>query len=118
MKDLGLFQLHGKASALKARIHHSQLQQKIIGARYFTVGYESHIGRINGTEEIKSPRHIKGHGTHNASNAAGRAVNYASFFYYAHGVAMGVSPKAHIAMYKICWKMAALILIFSPPLKR
>ncbi|KAI3449446.1 hypothetical protein Pfo_006111 [Paulownia fortunei] len=78
--------------------------KKIIGARYFAAGYESRKGRINSSEEFKSARDSDGHGTHTASTAAGRAVGNASLFGYASGVAVGVAPKARIAVYKICWK--------------
>ncbi|GFQ04108.1 subtilisin-like protease [Phtheirospermum japonicum] len=65
--------------------------KKIIGARYFAAGYEAR-------------KDSDGHGTHTASTAAGRAVGNASLFGYASGVAIGVAPKARIAVYKICWK--------------
>ncbi|CAA3019896.1 subtilisin-like protease [Olea europaea subsp. europaea] len=78
--------------------------KKIIGARYFIAGYEAHEGGLDGTEEIKSARDTLGHGTHTASIAAGRAVSHASLFGYARGVAVGVAPKARIAVYKVCWK--------------
>ncbi|KAH6755807.1 Subtilase family protein [Perilla frutescens var. hirtella] len=76
---------------------------KIIGARFFADGYEARRGRIDSSEEVKSARDSNGHGTHTASTAAGRAVSNASLFGYASGVAVGVAPKARIAVYKICW---------------
>ncbi|PIN24155.1 Tripeptidyl-peptidase II [Handroanthus impetiginosus] len=82
----------------------SHCNKKIVGARYFTDGYEARKGEINSSEEFKSARDSDGHGTHTASTAAGRAVSNASLFGYAGGVAAGVAPKARIAVYKICWE--------------
>lgn len=82
----------------------SLCNKKIIGARYFANGYEARRGRINTSEEVKSARDTNGHGTHTASTAAGRAVGNASLFGYAAGIAVGVAPKARIAVYKICWQ--------------
>ncbi|XP_059659574.1 subtilisin-like protease SBT1.5 [Cornus florida] len=82
--------------------------KKIIGARYFTDGYEASAGSINNTTDIKSARDSVGHGTHTASTAAGRNVRDASLLGLAKGVAVGIAPKAKIAVYKICWKRGCL----------
>ncbi|BAF10215.1 subtilisin-like protease SBT1.4 [Oryza sativa Japonica Group] len=78
---------------------------KLIGAKFFYKGYEAALGHaIDETEESKSPLDTEGHGTHTASTAAGSPVTGAGFFDYARGQAVGMSPAAHIAAYKICWK--------------
>ncbi|QHO10957.1 hypothetical protein HN873_050690 [Arachis hypogaea] len=40
--------------------------RKIIGARYFSTGYEATNGKMNDTLEYRSPRNSDGHGTHTA----------------------------------------------------
>ncbi|MCD9641545.1 hypothetical protein HAX54_027760 [Datura stramonium] len=82
--------------------------RKIIGARYFTSGYEAKMGRMNSSTDIKSARDSDGHGTHTASTAAGRAVGNASLLGFAKGVAVGIAPKARIAAYKVCWKRGCM----------
>lgn len=77
--------------------------RKIVGARMFYRGYEAASGRINEQEEYKSPRDQDGHGTHTAATVAGTSVHGANLLGYAYGTARGMSPRARIAAYKVCW---------------
>ncbi|BAT79536.1 hypothetical protein VIGAN_02244000 [Vigna angularis var. angularis] len=77
--------------------------RKIIGARYFSEGYEATNGNLNETVEFSSARDSNGHDTHTTSIAAGRYVSSASTLGYAKGFVAGMAPKALLVVYKVCW---------------
>ncbi|KAL3499443.1 hypothetical protein ACH5RR_038536 [Cinchona calisaya] len=68
----------------------SVCNNKLIGARNFVV------------TEPGAPIDSDGHGTHTASTAAGNFVKDANVFGNANGTAVGMSPLAHLAIYKVC----------------
>ncbi|OAY63584.1 Subtilisin-like protease SBT1.2 [Ananas comosus] len=68
---------------------------KIIGARSF-------IDSKNKLQSRDAPFDIDGHGTHTASTAGGNFVRHANVFGQARGIAAGVAPRAHVAIYKVC----------------
>ncbi|KAG2728520.1 hypothetical protein I3760_01G209200 [Carya illinoinensis] len=103
-RDLGPVPSKWKGRCVAAKdFPSSSCNRKLIGAKYFCSGYESTNGKMNETNEFRSPRDSDGHGTHTASIAAGRYVFPASTLGYARGVAAGMAPKARLAAYKVCW---------------
>ncbi|KAL6546903.1 hypothetical protein OROMI_022624 [Orobanche minor] len=76
--------------------------RKLIGARYFNKGYLAYTGKLNSSSSF-STRDTDGHGTHTLSTAAGNSVSGANVFGIGNGTAIGGSPKARAAAYKVCW---------------
>ncbi|KAG0454443.1 hypothetical protein HPP92_025747 [Vanilla planifolia] len=66
-----------------------ECNNKLVGAMAFQSGTNP------------SPIDDSGHGTHTASTTAGSPVSNASVLGQAVGVATGIAPRAHIAMYKV-----------------
>ncbi|KAF8041637.1 hypothetical protein BT93_A0281 [Corymbia citriodora subsp. variegata] len=83
----------------------SNCNRKLIGARFFTKGHHvaSPSPSADDVVEYVSPRDSHGHGTHTSSTAGGSSVVMASVLGNGAGVARGMAPGAHIAVYKVCW---------------
>ncbi|XP_064934846.1 subtilisin-like protease 4 [Musa acuminata AAA Group] len=74
---------------------------KLIGARSF-VNYDGRK-RLSNVSVVDAD----GHGTHTASTAAGAFVKRANIYGLARGLASGMAPRAHLAIYKVCLESCA-----------
>ncbi|KAF8032919.1 LOW QUALITY PROTEIN: hypothetical protein BT93_D1723 [Corymbia citriodora subsp. variegata] len=73
----------------KCAFNATSCNNKLIGARNF----------VNSTSP---PTDEDGHGTHTSSTAAGNFVKNADVLGQATGIAVGIAPRAHLAMYLVC----------------
>ncbi|XP_028751935.1 subtilisin-like protease Glyma18g48580 [Neltuma alba] len=76
--------------------------RKLIGAKTFYQGYETKQGSLGPRSRI-SARDMVGHGTHTLSTAGGNFVRNVSVLNNGNGTAKGGSPRARLAVYKVCW---------------
>ncbi|XP_040379246.1 subtilisin-like protease [Oryza brachyantha] len=72
---------------------------KLIGARTFIANATKASSSYG---ERSPPVDDVGHGTHTASTAAGAVVPGAHVLGQGLGVAAGIAPRAHVAVYKVC----------------
>ncbi|KAL3645368.1 hypothetical protein CASFOL_010548 [Castilleja foliolosa] len=70
---------------------------KLIGARLF-----NRASSVSSNVDEETVIDENGHGTHTASTAAGVFVENACLLGSACGTAVGMAPKAHLAIYKVC----------------
>ncbi|OWM80712.1 hypothetical protein CDL15_Pgr006742 [Punica granatum] len=74
--------------------------KKLIRARVFNKRIIA-AGRPIANYDYDSARAFKGHRTHTSFTIAGPPMPGVSHFGYARGIAQGVAPAAHVAMYKV-----------------
>ncbi|TKW40784.1 hypothetical protein SEVIR_1G269000v4 [Setaria viridis] len=79
----------------------SACNNKLIGARSF---YESAKWKWQGIDDPVLPVSEGSHGTHTASTAAGAFVPGANVMGNGLGTASGMAPRAHIALYQVCFE--------------
>ncbi|GFP81808.1 subtilisin-like protease sdd1 [Phtheirospermum japonicum] len=70
---------------------------KLIGAQFF-----NRAASVSSQLDEETVVDQKGHGTHTASTAAGGFVENACVLGSACGTAVGMAPKSHLAIYKVC----------------
>ncbi|PWZ22619.1 Subtilisin-like protease SBT1.2 [Zea mays] len=79
----------------------SVCNNKLIGARSF---YESAKWKWQGIDDPVLPVSMGSHGTHTSSTAAGAFVPGANVMGNGIGTAAGMAPRAHIALYQVCFE--------------
>lgn len=106
MKDNGMSNIPGRwrgECAAGTDFNSSLCNKKLIGAQFFNKGFIAN--NPNSAIVMSSCRDTDGHGTHTSSIAAGSSISGASYFGYAAGLATGLAPRAHLAMYKVVWNI-------------
>ncbi|KAK1305545.1 Subtilisin-like protease SDD1 [Acorus calamus] len=80
----------------------SSCNNKIIGAKSFVQGSQAFKAHGKSAGKPLAPVDDEGHGTHTASTAAGNLVPNVDVLGQAKGDAVGVAPRAYLAIYKVC----------------
>ncbi|XP_054819250.1 subtilisin-like protease Glyma18g48580 [Prosopis cineraria] len=88
--------------SLSGRSTTTLCNRKLIAAKTFYQGFEIKHGSLGPTSGI-SARDMVGHGTHTLSTAGGNFVRNVSVLNNGNGTAKGGSPRARLAVYKVCW---------------
>ncbi|HUF97918.1 MAG TPA: S8 family peptidase [Ilumatobacter sp.] len=92
------------AGAYAADFGPSDCSNKLVGARYFLAGFGGVDAVLDELPyESISPLDVDGHGTHVASTAAGNFAVPAVVGGFDFGTMSGMAPRAHVAVYKVCW---------------
>ncbi|KAI3696911.1 hypothetical protein L6452_29524 [Arctium lappa] len=83
----------------------SSCNRKIIGARYYSKGFEAVNGPLENSNLtfFRSARDSEGHGTHTSSTIAGSKVSNVGLYGLGSGTATGGVPNARLSIYKACW---------------
>ena len=80
----------------------SECNNKLIGARWYTTGFDAMYPNLRDPNEFLSPKDADGHGSHITSVAAGNPVK-AQIGGSEVASISGIAPRARIAVYKACW---------------
>ncbi|XP_028751923.1 subtilisin-like protease Glyma18g48580 [Neltuma alba] len=88
--------------SLSGRSNRTLCNRKLIAAQTFSKGYLIKHGSLGSSSGIGA-RDIVGHGTHTLSTAGGNFVRNVSVLNNGNGTAKGGSPRARLAVYKVCW---------------
>ncbi|CAI5478135.1 unnamed protein product [Closterium sp. Yama58-4] len=90
----------------------SRCTRKLVGARFFSRAYEAQGGVVDTQYDYRSPRDADGHGTWCAGTAAGTGgtpvLTSERPPVRSLGIASGMAPGAHLAVYKVLWTNATL----------
>ncbi|CAI5959274.1 unnamed protein product [Closterium sp. NIES-65] len=90
----------------------SRCTRKLVGARFFSRAYEAQGGVVDTQYDFRSPRDADGHGTWCAGTAAGTGgtpvLTSERPPVRSLGIASGMAPGAHLAVYKVLWTNATL----------
>lgn len=109
-EGLGPIPTHWKGKCESGQLFNAatNCNNKLIGAKWFIDGFLAENEQpFNTTEnpDYMSPRDSTGHGTHTSTIAGGSFVHNASYKGLGVGLVRGGAPKAHLAMYKVCWNV-------------